>query len=131
MKREGLSKLQSLMDALAYNFHVVQVRIEPNDDPQQIFGSINGTGRILDEFDLLRNDLFLRVENKENQEDLYDRYWCGFDEDKFWTKEGRLDEFLRFFLTAKLGPMDFRKKRLFHDIYKGQYHVETTNLTGD
>ena len=124
LKKEGLSKLQNLMDALAYNFHVVQVKIEPNDDPQQIFGSINGTGRILDEFDLLRNDLFLRVDNKENQEDWYERYWCSFDEDKFWAKDGRLDEFLRFFLIAKLGPMDFRKKRLFHDIYKGQYHAK-------
>ena len=124
LKRGGVSKLQSFMDALAYNFHVVQVKIEPNDDPQQIFGSINGTGRILDEFDLLRNDLFLRVENKENQEDLYDQYWYGFDTDKFWAKEGRLDEFLRFFLTAKLGPMDFTKKRLFHDVYKGQYQAK-------
>ncbi len=128
LKREGLSKLQSLMDALAYNFHVVQVKIEPNDDPQQIFGSINGTGRILDEFDLLRNDLFLRVDNKENQENWYERYWCGFDENKFWTEDGRLDEFLRFFLTAKLGPMDFRKKRLFHDVYKGQYHAKLQTL---
>ena len=124
LEEEGLSKLQNLMDALAYNFHVVQVRIEPNDDPQQIFGSINGTGRILDEFDLLRNDLFLRVNNKEDQENWYETYWCDFDEDKFWAKDGRLDEFLRFFLTAKLGPMDFRKKRLFHDVYKGQYHVK-------
>ena len=124
LKREGLSKLQSLMDALAYNFHVVQVKIEPNDDPQQIFGSINGTGRILDEFDLLRNDLFLRVENKKDQENWYETYWCGFDEDRFWAEDGRLDEFLRFFLTAKLGPMDFGKKRLFHDVYKGQYHAK-------
>ena len=128
LKKKGLSKLQNLMDALAYNFHVVQVKIEPNDDPQQIFGSINGTGRILDEFDLLRNDLFLRVDNKENQEAWYEQYWSSFDEDKFWAQEGRLDEFLRFFLTAKLGPTDFRKKRLFHDVYKGQYHEKLRKL---
>ena len=120
--KEDLSKLQSLMDALAYNFHVVQVKLEPNDDPQQIFGSINGTGRILDEFDLLRNDLFLRVNNKEKQENWYKQYWGCFDEDEFWAEDGRLDEFLRFFLTAKLGPMNFNRKRLFHDIYKGLYN---------
>ena len=128
LKKEGFSKLQNLMDALAYNFHVVQVQIEPNDDPQQIFGSINGTGRILDEFDLLRNDLFLRINNKENQENWYERYWYDFDEDKFWAEEGRLDEFLRFFLTAKLGPMDFKRKRLFHDVYKGQYHEKLKKM---
>lgn len=120
--KEDLSKLQSLMDALAYNFHVVQVTLEPNDDPQQIFGSINGTGRILDEFDLLRNDLFLRVNDREKQEDWYRKYWCDFDEDEFWAEDGRLDEFLRFFLIAKLGPMNFSRKRLFHDVYKGLYN---------
>ena len=127
LAKEDLSKLQSLMDALAYNFHVVQVKLEPNDDPQQIFGSINGTGRILDEFDLLRNDLFLRVNDKKKQENWYKKYWCCFDEDEFWAEDGRLDEFLRFFLTAKLGPMNFHKRRLFHDIYKGFYNEKLRN----
>ena len=67
LKQEDPSKLQNLMDALAYKFHVVQVQIEPNDDPQQIFASINGTGRILDEFDLLRNDLFLRSQRRKKE----------------------------------------------------------------
>ena len=41
----------------------------------------------------------------------------------FWKKSGRVDSFLRDFLTAKLGPTDFSGKRLFHDVYKGQYHA--------
>ena len=78
----------------------------------------------LDEFDLLRNDLFLRVKNSEQQEVLYQEYWCYFDEESFWEEVGRTDEFLKYFLTAKLGPMDFSRKRLFHDVYKGQYHTK-------
>ncbi len=119
------SSLEDLVNALTDRFHVVEIELEKDDEPQQIFGSINGTGRALDEFDLLRNDLFLRVGNRRDQEDLY-KYWHGFDEDKdvkgFWETPGRTDEFLKYFLTAKLGPMDFSQKRLFHDIYKGQYH---------
>ena len=128
LKKEGLSKLQNLMDALAYNFHVVQVKIEPNDDPQQIFGSINGTGRILDEFDLLRNDLFLRVKDGNKKDALYKKYWSNFDEENFWEKPGRVDNFLRDFLKAKLGPTDFSGKRLFHDVYKGQYHAKLESV---
>ena len=123
LENEEVLKLQNLMDALAYNFHVVQVKIEPNDDPQQIFGSINGTGRILDEFDLLRNDLFLRVKDGKKKDDLYRKYWKGFDKKDFWEKPGRADSFLWNFLTAKLGPISFSSRRLFHDIYKGQYYA--------
>ena len=127
LKEVGLSKLQNLMDALAYNFHVVQVKIEPNDDPQQIFGSINGTGRILDEFDLLRNDLFLRVKDGNKKDALYKKYWSNFDEKNFWEDAGRVDDFLRDFLTSKLGPTDFSGKRLFHDVYIGQYQARLKN----
>ena len=127
LKEVGLSKLQNLMDALAYNFHVVQVKIEPNDDPQQIFGSINGTGRILDEFDLLRNDLFLRVKDGNKKDALYKKYWSIFDEKNFWEDAGRVDDFLRDFLTSKLGPTDFSGKRLFHDVYIGQYQARLKN----
>ena len=119
------SSLEELVNALTDRFHVVEIELETDDEPQQIFGSINGTGRALDEFDLLRNDLFLRVGNRTEQENLY-KHWLDFDEDKdgkgFWEKPGQTDVFLEYFLTAKLGPMDFSRKRLFHDIYKGQYH---------
>ena len=122
--KEG-SSLEDLVNALTDRFHVVEIELERDDKPQQIFGSINGTGIALDEFDLLRNDLFLRVGDRTEQENFY-KSWLRFDADEygkgFWEKTGRTDEFLEYFLTAKLGPMDFSQKRLFHDVYKGQYH---------
>jgi cold shock CspA family protein len=87
-----------------------------------VFESINDTGKALDEFDLLRNDLFLRVGDREKQKKLYNQYWRDFDEESLWEGTGKVDEFLEYFLTAKLGPIDFRRKRLFHDVYKAQYH---------
>lgn len=124
LEKKGADKLLSLTRALSYNFYVMSAKVGVKDDPQQIFGSINGTGRALDEFDLLRNDLFLRVKNREEQEALYQEYWCHFDEASFWEEPGKTDEFLRYFLTAKLGPMNLSRERLFHDIYKGKYHTK-------
>ena len=120
---KGPSKLLNLTQTLSYHFHVNHAHLGSKDEAQQIFESINSTGKALDEFDLLRNDLFLRIGDRKEQEELYDKYWRDFDEKPFWEETGRVDEFLLYFLTAKLGPMDFSKKRLFHDVYKGQYYA--------
>ena len=119
---EGAAKLLSLTQTLSYRFHVNHAHLGSNDGPQQVFESINDTGKALDEFDLLRNDLFLRVGDRPKQEVWYEEFWRDFDEEPFWEGAGRVDEFLRYFLTAKLGPMVFSRKRLFHDVYKGKYH---------
>ena len=121
-------ELVRLIEVLENRFHVISANLETEDDPQQAYGSSNDTGVALDEFDLLRNDLFLRVEDQAKEEEWYNRFWRGFDVNEFWEKPGRMDEFLRCFLTAKLGPKDFSRQRLFHNVYKTQY---LTNLQID
>ncbi|MDE0314748.1 MAG: DUF262 domain-containing protein, partial [Candidatus Poribacteria bacterium] len=107
-----------LVRNLRYQFHVNIANLETDDDPQQAFGSSNGTGVPLDEFDLLRNDLFLRVKDSKTQDVLYHEYWKIFDDSPFWVGS-RPDEFLKNFLMAKLGPEVFNLKdfkgRVFHD----------------
>ena len=125
LAEEGPDELLNLYNDLRFQFHVNSANLDNDDDPQQAFGSSNGTGVPLDEFDLLRNDLFLRVKDSETQDVLYNEYWRIFDDNPFWTGS-KPDEFLKYFLTAKLGPEDFKsnnfKGRLFHDVYKGLYH---------
>ena len=117
--------LAGLLDTLLYRFFTVSAILEPEDRPQQAYRSINDTGVALDEFDLLRNDLFLRAENREKQDEFYSKYWSVFGEDgvenHFWEKPGRTDQFLKDFLMAKLGPEADFSKRLFHHVYKGAY----------
>ena len=117
--------LAGLLDTLLYQFFTVSATLEPEDRPQQAYRSINDTGVALDEFDLLRNDLFLRAGNKKKQDHFYQEYWSVFGEDgvenHFWEKPGRTDQFLKDFLMAKLGPNTDFRKRLFHHVYKGAY----------
>ena len=124
LDEKGPDELLKLLHDLKYQFHVNSADLETDDDPQQAFGSANGTGVPLDEFDLLRNDLFLRVEDSV-QDVLYNEHWKIFDDNPFWTGR-KPDEFLEYFLMAKLGPENFNLKdfkgRLFHDVYKGLYH---------
>ncbi len=107
-------KLQHLYDSIVHDFKVVE--ITANSDYAKIFKSINGTGRRLAQFDLLRNDLFLRAPGTE-RDNLYRTYWCHFEENSDWRKDEVLDAFLQDFLKVKLGE-DFDKKLSLFDQYE-------------
>ena len=107
-------KLQHLYDSIVHDFKVVE--ITANSDYAKIFKSINGTGRRLAQFDLLRNDLFLRARGTE-RDNLYRTYWCHFEENSDWRKDEVLDAFLEDFLKVKLGE-DFDKKLSLFDQYE-------------
>ena len=108
-------KLEKLLDSFIYNFTVVKIMVNPSDSPETIFTSLNTGGRSLSQFDLLRNDIFLRA--GADIEKLYHAYWTCF-EDPFWKSE-TFDEFLRGFLTAKLG-IKIETDNLFN-VYVQQY----------
>jgi len=96
---------QSLKNAL----QVVVIDLEKEDDAQVIFETLNARGEPLLPADLLRNHIFLRAARQnEPQEELYEKYWRGFD-DGFWREEvrqGRLsrprsDLFMQHFLSSR------------------------------
>ena len=118
-------KLDKLFNAIIEDFYVVEIMVDENEDPEQIFQTINGTGQALNDFDLLRNNLFLRAGTGTNRDELYKNHWKNFDQQSFWReRQGKVrDEFLRDFLKAKLGEhfvRDGRGHKLF-DQYQWYY----------
>ena len=112
------NKLVILFECIINDFKVVQIEVDPKDDPAKIFQTINGTGRALDEFDLLRNNLFLRARTGEKRDDFYTKYWYQFEEDlKFWHRPGVMDDFLAKFLRIKRGK-DFDDQLSLFDQYQ-------------
>ena len=103
------NRLDECFQALKNALHVVVIDLDPGDDAQVIFETLNARGEPLLPADLLRNYIFLRVAREgESQENLYKEYWQGFD-DPFWRHEirqGRLirprsDLFMQHFLASK------------------------------
>lgn len=103
------ARLEECFQALKNALHVVVIDLEPGDDAQVIFETLNSRGEPLLPADLLRNYVFLRAGRlKEPQEALYQKYWSKFD-DPFWRQEvrqGRLnrprsDLFMQHFLTSR------------------------------
>jgi len=102
-------RLDDCLQALKNALHVVVIDLDPDDDAQVIFETLNARGEPLLPADLLRNYIFLRVAREgESQEKLYKEYWQEFD-DPFWRSEirqGRLyrprsDLFMQHFLASK------------------------------
>ena len=128
LEEKGSHKLLSLSRTLSRNFHVIKVNLDLTDEPEKIFETINDTGRMLGDFDYLRNHLFLRARKPEesNIEELYDKYWGEFEE---WDSE-KLDLFLQAFLMAKLGPKHFQntgKSIKLFDLYREYSNTLTEN----
>lgn len=70
--------------------------LEPHDDPQQIFESLNSTGLNLSESDKIRN-LVLMNQGVREQKRLYEERWNPIEE----NVDNRTDWFIRWYLTAK------------------------------
>ena len=62
-----------LLEGLA-RFRVVSIGLTSNDDPQQIFESLNATGRPLTESEKVKNWLLMGLPDEE-QQDLHDNHW--------------------------------------------------------
>lgn len=121
--RQGVPRKQmlSLLDSILHNFGVVQILINSDAESEKIFESINARGRTINEFDHLRNNLFLTARVRGlDVENLHALYWQHFD-NLFWTKKLGTDademllseRFIQHFLMAKLGTEHIIHRELF------------------
>lgn len=107
-------RLEKLFEALKSGLAAVSIELEPGDDPQTIFETLNSRGVDLTAGDLMRNFVFQRAKGMGQKDglltvdELYERFWLPLD-GWFW-REGetrgrltrpRLDWLLVDHLTMK------------------------------
>ncbi len=81
--------LDALIAGFLDGFRVVLIQLDQHDDAQEIFASLNGLGKPLSPFDLIRNDVFHRAQKTgEDTERLFEEQWKKFEDD-FWNEEVR------------------------------------------
>ena len=77
------SRAESLFMALQDHVQIMTLTLEPEDDPQVIFETLNARGEPLLASDLIRNFVFLEATRKGMPVgELYSKYWQDFDEQK-------------------------------------------------
>ena len=83
------ARVDALVNAVLHDLKVVSIILDPEDDAQIIFETLNGRGAQLHATDLIRNYLFMRAdEDKTDPESLYDSLWSPF-ETEYWQTEQR------------------------------------------
>ena len=137
-------QMMILIESILHSFGVAQILITSRADSEKIFESINARGRTINEFDHLRNNIFLKArvsaEDNTTAEDqvqlLYKNHWQHFEE-RYWTKRlGPDDEemllserFIKHFLMAKLGKSSIAHRDIF-SVYEREYRTSLPESQG-
>jgi hypothetical protein len=104
-------RLHALAVALMQYLKLVVIDLEPGDNAQVIFETLNHRGTPLLAADLVKNFLFQMAEAEESElETLYEEHWAPFDEDTWRRKVAqgrfyrpRIDVFLNYWLVMRTG----------------------------
>ena len=102
--------LNKIYDAI-YQLKVVSILLQ-DENPQEIFESLNSTGLDLTKADLIRNFLLMPLDYDE-QEPLYKNYWWKIEE--LLRPSGNVENFLIHYLITKRksdAVMEAKKQRL-------------------
>jgi len=86
---DPLTVMSALLEGFLSGFQIVVIQLDENDDAQEIFATLNGLGKPLAPFDLIRNSVFHRARQLgEDDEKLFDGRWKIFEK-PFWSDEVR------------------------------------------
>lgn len=127
-------RAEALVITLRESLKLVVISLEEDEDPQEIFETLNARGVRLTSADLIKNFLFQRLlMEKDDDSAAYNTYWHTF-ESPFWERliskgryvEPRLAIFLGQFLVSRVAE-EIKVEKVF-DRFK-RYVEDETNLT--
>ena len=73
-----IQKEEIPIDDLFYSLsclEIISITLNPDDNPQLIFESLNSTGLALSEGDKIRNFILMGLTSSKEQNELYEKYW--------------------------------------------------------
>ena len=100
------------------NLNIVEITLTGNqDNAQEIFESLNSTGKSLAQSDLIRNYILMNYPS-DKQNYLYETYWKKLEQyfPDSSTREAAMDEFFRMYLSMNLRT--FVSKKSIYDSFK-------------
>ncbi|WP_434657510.1 DUF262 domain-containing protein [Sulfurimonas sp. NW9] len=95
----SIDELKVLILKFEERIDIIDTFLEPHDNPQKIFSSLNSTGKELKDSDLVKNYVLMNLPS-DKQVEFYNRFWRNI-EDKLQNNETILMNFLQHYLTMK------------------------------
>jgi len=123
---DPVKKLTQLARTLRKHVELVVIDLQPGDNAQVIFESLNYGGRELTAIDLTKNHIFFQA-TKQNLDlhQMYAEWWAPFDDDWWRTEvsQGRLKR-----QRAELLLMHWLKLEKLEEVYAHRLFVEFRDL---
>lgn len=88
--------LNAFKDCVVHGISIVNIVMEPHENPHHIFESLNAKGRSLTNGDLVRNYLLMQIHPTEQQE-LYNRFWLPMEKAVVRNDKENDDSLTQFF----------------------------------
>ena len=89
-------ELTGLLETLIERLAFASIVIDKDDNPYRIFHSLNGTGEVLTQSDLIRNHIFMHIDDSDEEEVAYQDYWLRIQSS--FDKRKTLDDFMTDFV---------------------------------
>ncbi len=99
---DGKTACRDLFDTLLTRLKVVFINLQREERPHQIFESLNARGRALEQADLVRNYLAMRLPANE-QDNSYKRHWLPIQDMFEERRSAGISDFLLNYLASKVG----------------------------
>ncbi len=110
---------------------VINITVNPEDNPQLIFESLNSTGVDLTEGDKIRNYILMGLD-REKQEGFYKKYWSKIETLTMGDNNADVSTFIRDYLSMKkLETPSLDKVYPFFKAYVQEKHIDTEGLLQD
>ena len=115
--------VEQLVDAIE-RLCVIDITLDPTDDAQLIFESLNSTGLDLSEADKIRNFVLMNLD-QEHQESYYEKFWNVIEVNTDYEVSG----FIRFYLAVVQGKTPAMRKvyQTFRAFARRRYCVDSVD----
>lgn len=129
-EKESLEKYIDILN----KFEIVTIALDSSDDnPQEVFESINSTGKPLTDGDKIRN-FALMLNDKQARKTVLDKYWSVIERSLTDVNKDYITDFFRMYLVStlqkdvKLEQVYPEYKRIFEKNIQDQSDVENLEL---
>lgn len=102
--------LKTIKDALLGRMTLISIVLDKNDNPYEVFESINSKGLSLTEAELIKNYLLMQVNSSDQHERVFAQYWNPMEE----SLGDKLTEFIRHFEMRKSKVV--KNKEVYHNV---------------
>jgi uncharacterized protein with ParB-like and HNH nuclease domain len=114
-----------LKEIVINNLIIVSIDIDKDENPYLIFESLNAKGTPLTQADLIRNYIFMKIDDEGKQKELYKKYWYPMETLKKIRIPSGSDGLDEFFRTYSCREGKFVKiKRTYADL-KDELKLDT------